>query len=382
MTAHILFVDDEKPNLAVFAAMCGQDFSVLTASSAAEALEVMRRHEIGVVLSDQRMPDVTGVQFLERVRSEFPDTVRMLVTAYADLGATIDAINKGHVRRYIRKPWDPEELKAYLAEAMALYQTQREIHAVERRLLETERVYGLGVIASSLAAELREPAATVAREIATARDLLRVGLDSTPPGSGAEARALRARMAEADEALVDAVAAADAMMGLVRGIELPTHAGDENGVDLRNLVRLTLRILRTELREVEDVKIEIASVPDVRGSSVKLGQVVINLLVNALRAVADKPRRERSVSVRLRVEGAQVRLEVEDNRDDPVSTDSAAPFDPLAKRERFVGTGLGLAISKRIAEEVGGRIDAETRGAGGSAKKTLFRLTVPVLAAS
>lgn len=382
MTAHILFVDDEKPNLAVFAAMCGQDFSVLTASSAAEALEVMRRHEIGVVLSDQRMPDVTGVQFLERVRSEFPDTVRMLVTAYADLGATIDAINKGHVRRYIRKPWDPEELKAYLAEAMALYQTQREIHAVERRLLETERVYGLGVIASSLAAELREPAATVAREIATARDLLRVGLDSTPPGSGAEARALRARMAEADEALVDAVAAADAMMGLVRGIELPTHAGDENGVDLRNLVRLTLRILRTELREVEDVKIEIASVPDVRGSSVKLGQVVINLLVNALRAVADKPRRERSVSVRLQVEGAQVRLEVEDNRDDPVSTDSAAPFDPLAKRERFVGTGLGLAISKRIAEEVGGRIDAETRGAGGSAKKTLFRLTVPVLAAS
>ena len=139
MTAHVLFVDDERPNLAVFTAMCGDDFPVLTAGSAAEALALMRVHEVGVVLSDQRMPGVTGVQFLEQVRAEFPDTVRMLVTAYADLGATIDAINKGHVRRYIRKPWEPEELKGYLAEAMARYQTQRESQAVERRLLETER---------------------------------------------------------------------------------------------------------------------------------------------------------------------------------------------------------------------------------------------------
>lgn len=374
MTAQILFVDDERPNLAVFAAMCGDDFPVLTASSAAEALELMRQHEVGVVLSDQRMPDTTGVQLLEQIRSEFPDTVRMLVTAYADLGATIEAINRGHVRRYIRKPWDPEEVKTHLAEALALYKTQLETHAVERRLLETERVYGLGVIASSLAAELREPAATAARQIQEARDLLRVGLDSTPPGTGGESRSLRARMAGADDALVDAVGAVDAMMSLVRGIELPTHSREENVVDLRDVVRLILRILRAELREVGDVKIDIAQVPDVRGSSVNLGQVVINLLVNAVRAVADKPKRERSIAVRLSADGSAVHLEVEDNRDDPVSSDPEASFDPFAKRERFVGTALGLAISKRIAEEVGGRIDAETR----SPKRTLFRLTVPV----
>src|SRR5689334_8004610 len=192
MTVHVLFVDDERPNLDVFAALCGEIFDVLTASSATEALRIMRQHEVGVVLSDQRMPDTTGVVLLEQIRAEFPDTVRMLVTAYADLGATIEAINRGHVRRYIRKPWDAEELKANLAEAVALYQTQREAHAVERRLLETERVYGLGVIASSLAAEMRAPAATVAERIQVARDLLRVGLDSTRPGEG-ESRSLRAR---------------------------------------------------------------------------------------------------------------------------------------------------------------------------------------------
>lgn len=374
MTAYVLFVDDEKPNLAVFAAMCGEDFPILTASSAAEALELMRQHEVGVVLSDQRMPGITGVQFLEQVRAEFPDTVRMLVTAFADLSATIDAINKGHVRRYIRKPWDPEELKGYLAEAMARYETQREIHAVERRLLETERVYGLGVIAASLAAELRDPAATVSREIEAARDLLRVGLDSTPPGSGNEPRVLRARMAEADENLVNAVAAVDAMMGLVRGIELPTHSRDENVVDMRNLVRLTLRILRSELREVGEVKLDVRSVPDVRGSSAKLGQVVVNLLVNAVRAVADKARRDRFVAVRLFAEHGSVVLEVEDNRDVAVSQDPATSFDPLVKRERFVGTALGLAISKRIAEEVGGRIEVDAR----PPNRTLFRFSVPL----
>jgi signal transduction histidine kinase len=373
MTVHVLFVDDEQPNLAVFTALCGESFNVLTASSAAEALEVMRHHEVGVVLSDQRMPGTTGVVLLEQIRAEFPDTVRMLVTAYADLGATIEAINRGHVRRYVRKPWDAEELKAHLAEAVALYQTQRETHALERRLLETERVYGLGVIASSLAAEMRGPAATVSERIQAARDLLRVGLDSTRPQEN-ESRSLRARMAQADEALVDAVGAVDAMMSLVRGIELPTQAREGTSVDLRNVVRLTLRILGAELRDVGEVKIELGSVPDVRGSSVTLGQVVINLLVNAIRAVAEKPRRERFISVRLCPDGGTVRLEVEDNRSEPVSGRTDVAFDPLAKRERVGGTALGLAISKRIAEEVGGRIDVETT----QNRHTSFRFVVPV----
>jgi two-component system C4-dicarboxylate transport sensor histidine kinase DctB len=145
-------------------------------------------------------------------------------------------------------------------------------------------------------------------------------------------------------------------------------------VDLRNVVRLTLRILRSELREVGEVKLDVAAVPDVRGSSVKLGQVVVNLLVNAVRAVADKPRRERFVSVRLAAERGAVILEVADNRDIPVSEDLSASFDPLVKRERLVGTALGLAISKRIAEEVSGRIEAESR----PPNRTLFRFLVPL----
>jgi signal transduction histidine kinase len=373
VTAHVLFVDDEPPNLAVFEALCGADFSILTAGSATEALAVLASHEVGVLLSDQRMPETSGVDLLERVRSEFPDTVRMLVTAYADLGATIEAINRGHVRRYIRKPWDAEELKATLAEAMALYETRRGVQAVERRLIETERVYGLGIVATSLAQELRDPIATVSQQIKHARDTLRSALDATP-SAATEVRAMRARIAQADEALVDAVSAADALTSLVRGIEIPTMPRDDGAIDMRNLVRLTLRILRSELRDAE-ARIELASVPNVRGSSAKLGQVVINLVVNAIRAVADRPRAERVIAVRLSTAEGWVVLEVEDNRAAPVTKAISRVFELLSKNEETLGTGLGLAISKRIAEELGGRIETETRDAG----LTLFRLRVPVL---
>ena len=374
MTAHVLFVDDEQSNLIVFEALCSSDFDVLTASSAAEAVEQLRKHEVGVVLSDQRMPGVTGVELLERIRTEFPDAVRMLVTAYADMAATIDAINRGQVRRYLRKPWDAQELKAALVEAMDLYQTRRGIRALERRLIETERVYGLGVVASSLAHELRSPVGSVTKQIEAAREKLRTILDSSP-SQPIENAALRTRLAEADEALVDAVAAADKVIGLIRGIELPSRPrAEDDDIDLAHLVRLTLRILGGELRDAAEVRVELGPVPSVRGSRAKLGQVVINLVVNAVQAVSGHPRLENSISVRLRAEGAWVLLEVEDNAPGGRPAELARAFDPFfSSSKHFGGSGLGLAISKRIVEELGGRLEAEARPTRG----TVFKLSLP-----
>ncbi len=372
MTAHVLFVDDERPNLLVFEALCSGDFAVLTASSASEAVELMRGKEVGVVLSDQRMPDTSGVELLERIRGEFPDAVRMLVTAHADLSATIDAINRGQVRRYIRKPWDAEELKAAIAESMALYQSRRAIQALEGRLIETERVYGLGVVATSLAHELRGPVGAVLEQIKVARDLLRRALDAPLP-EPAGGRSLRAPVAQADEALVDAAVAADRILGLVRAMELPTRPREDGFVDLAHLLRLTMRILRAELRDTGVVDIQLAPVPNVRGSSAKLGQVVINLVVNAIRAVAHRPKGESSIAVRLRAEGDWVCLEVDDNRATVPPPALDHMFDPLFRGEQLAGSGLGLAISKKIAEELGGRMEVSTRSPG----RTLFRLVLP-----
>src|SRR6266545_784103 len=116
MSSYVLFVDDEPENLVVFESACAERFNVLTAPSGRQALELLRTHEVAVLLADQRMPHMTGLELLELARAEFPQTVRMLVTAYADLKTAIEAINRGRVRRYLCKPWDDEELCATLTE--------------------------------------------------------------------------------------------------------------------------------------------------------------------------------------------------------------------------------------------------------------------------
>src|SRR5438045_404659 len=108
----VLYVDDDALNLRVFDRHFGQRFRVFRCSSPSEALMLLeqRRGEIGVVVSDQRMPEMSGVELLERARTLAPHATRMLVTAYADLQAVVDAVNRGQVTRYFVKPWDRAEM--------------------------------------------------------------------------------------------------------------------------------------------------------------------------------------------------------------------------------------------------------------------------------
>ena len=147
MTAHVLYVDDEESNLAVFEAVCGDDFEVLTAASGQAALELMRAQLVSVILTDQRMAGMSGIELLEQVQKEFPDTVRLLVTAYSDLQVAEDAINRGHARRYLRKPWEPESIKAEVRDAITLYNLNQEVHHLHQQLLTNERWAGAAAIA-------------------------------------------------------------------------------------------------------------------------------------------------------------------------------------------------------------------------------------------
>ena len=115
----ILYVDDDSENLVVFEALCAGRFDTLTAESGQEALTILGREEIGVLLADQRMPGMTGVELAERASKDYPDVVRILITAYTDLSEAVDAINRGQIRSYLRKPWDQQELLATLKAKMA-----------------------------------------------------------------------------------------------------------------------------------------------------------------------------------------------------------------------------------------------------------------------
>lgn len=365
MSPYVLFVDDEIENLAVFEAACGDRFAVLTAVGAEQGLELLRKHEVAVLLADNRMPGMTGLELLEKARQESPQTLRMLVTAYADLATAEDAINRGEVRRYLRKPWNNDELCATLAEALEAYELNGRLRCLERRLLETERVYSLGVIAAGLARELKKPIADARASMARARERLIAAeraLKSTP-----NAAPLRAQIGEAAEDLAEADVGTARLLDIVKGFELPaSESSGSERTDLNEVLRLALRLLQGELRATTSLELDVRPVPPVQGSNADLGQVVLNVLIYALHAMADRPREKRLLSIRLGYEVPWVRLDVADTGAALAGEVISQIFDPFSPTGLRRGSGLGLAISRSILDRIGGFIDAESKPEGGA----------------
>jgi signal transduction histidine kinase len=128
----ILVVDDEPDVVRSLQDLLRLDYRVLGATRAADGLKLLEENDVHVVMTDQRMPGMTGVEFLGRVRDGHPDAVRLIFTGYADIKAVIDAINHGQVYAYITKPWDPDHLQTVLHQAAEQY----ELRAERKRLLE------------------------------------------------------------------------------------------------------------------------------------------------------------------------------------------------------------------------------------------------------
>lgn len=162
----VLYVDDEEMALKYFEKTFGSEFRIFTAPNAVEGLKILEAHgdDIGVLMTDQRMPGQKGVQLLERARQIKPKVVRMMITAYADFGVTVDAVNLGNIFRYVSKPLQVEDMRNTLRRAMEFFLLQKERDELMREKLSViqnmviaDRVISLGVLASGLCQHLRNP---------------------------------------------------------------------------------------------------------------------------------------------------------------------------------------------------------------------------------
>lgn len=133
--AQILYVDDEIHNLNSFKASFRRDYSIFTAISAQQGRKILEENDISVVITDQRMPETTGIEFLESIIGLYPDVIRILLTGYADITAVIDAINRGSVYKYIQKPWNDEELRTTINDALELNRLKKEKDELTDKLL-------------------------------------------------------------------------------------------------------------------------------------------------------------------------------------------------------------------------------------------------------
>jgi CheY-like chemotaxis protein len=147
----ILFVDDEANTRKYFRRLFGEKFRILEAEDGVQALSVFRQHanEIGIIVTDQRMPNETGVGFLSKISGDYPDIIKILSTAYADIDAAIGSVNQGGIFRYITKPWDIPQLEVTLRRSMEFFTVKRERDAL---LGAKMQAMGNVLLASRLAA--------------------------------------------------------------------------------------------------------------------------------------------------------------------------------------------------------------------------------------
>jgi signal transduction histidine kinase len=279
----LVVVDDEPEVLHSVYDLFRLDYRVLTFTRGQTAVEAIRAGDAHVVLTDQRMPEMTGVEFLRKVQELSPETTRLLFTGYADLKAVIDAINQGNVYRYITKPWDPDELQLVVRQAVEqrdlLVEKRRllaELQATNAQLSQASRLKSAFIEVASH--ELNTPVAVVLgmaelwkmTQAAHATDLERDWVD---------------RIQAAGKRLASTV---ERMLKLLRADTFDRNLDIET-TELEPLLRATLRDLQPFLQaRRQEVKVEVE--PGLGSAEIdrdKFADILTNLMLNAIKFTPD-----------------------------------------------------------------------------------------------
>jgi signal transduction histidine kinase len=380
----ILYVDDERPNRIVFEQSLAGELNVRCVPDAASALAVLDQVEVAVVVTDMRMPQMAGDELLRIVKARWPATIRMVITAHSEIEPILTAINDGLVARYLIKPWQRSELVQVLRWAVEAWSFGRESGALQRRLLETERLATLGSIAGAVVHDLNQPLAgltinaTRLLDHADAAEPLRRWLAGAPPDLDDRDR-LNELAVELAELARDLHASALHLRGVTSslGQYLYARPGPRPPASTD-----PIPVVRDAISACHDLAIKArgqirydgpAAVAPVRIDATELTQVMINLIANAAQALLASPRRDGSgrVTVVARPGGGIVTLEVHDNGVG-MSADVLARVGTPFFTTRDDGIGLGVAQCQRLVGAAGGtfRIDSEP-GVGTTVTATL-----------
>jgi signal transduction histidine kinase len=374
----VLYVDDEQANRIVFEQSFARSFRVHTVGSGPEALTFMSQEPVAVLVTDQRMPEMSGHDLLVRVKEQFPDTVRIVVTAYSDLDAILQAVNLGLVARYIIKPWDRAELTEILKWATQLHELGRQDSSLLLRLMVNERLATLGSIAGAILHDLNQPLAVLELDSTRLQEHAATvaALEKLLTLAGAKLRAAdRQSLGELVEELpslaTDVSASSKLMRGIVDGMRQFLRAErrqEPASTDPLPVIRTAMRLcgeaaVMARGRIVYDGP---SKLPQVRIGATQLSQIFINLISNANQALSRRNRSGGTVVVHAVPTEGMVRFTVED--DGPGMTPEV-----LAKvGTRFFstteeGTGLGLAQCQRLIGSAGGELQVRSQPDKGAA---------------
>ncbi len=352
----ILYLDDEEQNLMSFKALFRRDYNVFTTTSAQEAVNILNSNEIHIIFSDQKMPDVSGVEFFETILHDFPKAVRILITGYADMEAVIDAINKGQVYRYVTKPWEQNELRVCVENALEKFRKDTELTEKNREL---ERANAeLEKFVYSASHDLRAPLVSI-------KGVINV-----------------ARIEIPDERFVQYLdmieRSADKLNDFVSNIiNYYQNNQIEELMEVINSDMLIDEILSRyshyESAERITFRKDISQPAEFRSDANRIRMVLNNLVSNAIR-FSDPKKHESFIDLSVVVNKEKAVFRVTDNGIGIAPEILPGIFDMFFTHgDKRLGSGIGLYIARQAAQKLGGNISVSSE----QNKGTRFTFEIP-----
>ncbi len=366
---HVLFLDDEPKVLnAITRMFADEPYGVAVAACAGEAMRIINRQNIKVVLSDQRMPDISGILFLNQVREQYPDIVRILFTAHADLGSAEQAINISEVYRFIHKPWQTQELLSAVKGAMSHY----DLLVENRRLFEETRSKNEELQVANgklkvLCDIQKEFSSTISHELRTPLASIKAAIDIVMSGSAGVVTL------EQNDFLGRAKSNVDRLSRLIN--DILDLAQLESGKKALKLVpgdiNKTIEVVAQTQEAVamaQGLSLKVlldGQAPVLNYDADKITQVLNNLISNAIKFT-----QAGSITISTVRKAQEIQVRVEDTGSGIKQEDMVKLFEKFQQlgdsHQRCAGTGLGLAICKEIIRQHGGQIKVESTSGQGS----------------
>lgn len=354
----ILYIDDEPNNLIGFKATFRKEYRIYTAKNENEAMEVVRDNpDLRIIFSDQRMPGKSGTELFEEIRVRYPLPVRVLLTAYTeDLNAVVDAINKGNVYRYVRKPWTIDTINTVVSDANKFYLTNS-LLAIKNR--ELEQAYNeLDKFAFSVSHDIRGPLAGIMAAAQLAQDI-------TDPKEIGEILQIISRSAERlDRYILNVHDYYSVRRGELNITEINF---DELKLDLFSIYQATANTKNVRFN------ITVSAIESFRSDEISLKLILTNLLSNAFkyqRADSDN----RYVELAIEVNKGNAIFLVKDSGIG-IKEQYLSQIFNLFFRASLIepGSGIGLYNVKGVLSKLGGHIGVESVYGEGS----VFKVVVP-----
>ncbi|TVR82072.1 MAG: hybrid sensor histidine kinase/response regulator [Chitinophagaceae bacterium] len=358
--AKILYVDDEVNNLISFKAAFRRDFDITTAESGHEALKILKNDTFKVIISDQRMPNMMGVDFFKEVLKNGNKAVRILLTGYADISDVIAAVNQGHIFSYVSKPWQEEDLRIIINNAIRYYNTENEL---AERNIELEKAYKeLEKFVYSASHDLRAPLASVSGLIKL------VKMENQNPSSADYLEKIEGSI-DRLEKFIENIISYYRSAKMEEKVEI---------VDFETLIDETLEIFRyfENASEIEFVKkINVSGNKEFKSDEDRIKIVINNLISNAIKY--QEPQREnKKIEIDVTVNEDFAEINISDNGIG-INEKSLEEIFTMFYRStaRNSGSGIGLYIVKETINKMNGEISVQSKFGEG----TTFKVKIPNL---